>query len=285
MYALGSVMAAQYPIGAWSHNYDRFPSGPPDAETYPVIRASCPASWSRTWTKDFTGCYMINDHITPDGIEALLDAYAVYGDERYLAAANKGGQFLLLAQMPDPQPAWAQQYDSAMHPVWDRGFEPPAISGWESQGVMETLLLLYRRTGEREYLEAVPKAIEYLRKSLLPDGRLARFYELQTNRPLYFTKDYKLTYDAKETPEHYGFMFDSRLDAIEAEYKRLAAADPATLAEEPRTAVTEELRAEVQRIIAAMDKRGAWLGPKELVESQTFIDNVGTLCRFIRAAK
>jgi len=267
------------------HNYDRYPSRPPDAETYPVIRASYPESWSRTWTKDFMGCYMINDHITPDGIEALLEAYGAYGDEQYLAAANRGGQFLLLAQMPDPQPAWAQQYSSSMHPVWDRAFEPPAISGWESQGVMETLLLLYRRTGEREYLEAVGRAIPYLRKSLLPDGRLARFYELRTNRPLYFTKDYKLTYDARETPDHYGFAFDSRLEQIEAEHKRLAAADAAKLADEPEPVMTDELGAEVERIIGSMDARGAWLGEKELIHSQTFIDNVEMLCRFIRAAR
>ncbi|MGD8239200.1 MAG: polysaccharide lyase [Armatimonadota bacterium] len=282
IYALGSIMMAQYPIGAWSHNYDRYPSRPPDAETYPVIRASYPESWSRTWTKDFTGCYMINDHITPDGVEALLAAHQAYGDDRYLEAAKRGGQFLLLAQMPDPQPAWAQQYNSEMHPVWDRAFEPPAISGWESQGVMETLLLLYRPTGERKYLEAVARTLPYLRGSLLPDGRLARFYELRSNRPLYFTKDYKLTYDAKEMPDHYGFAFDSRLDEIEAEYRRLAAANPATLPDEPEPDLTDELRGEVQRIIGSMDERGAWLGEKGLIHSQTFIDNVATLCRFIQ---
>ena len=122
--------------------------------------------------------------------------------------------------MPDPQPAWAQQYDRQMHPVWDRKFEPPAITGLESQDALETLLLLHRKTGDRKYLAPIPRALDYLKKSRLPDGRIARFYELKTNRPLYFTRDYQLTYDGDRVPTHYGFVFDSRLDTIEADYRR-----------------------------------------------------------------
>lgn len=296
LYALESIMMAQYPVGAWSHNYDRFPAHTPDVQMYPVIAASYPESWSRTWPKDWTGCYYLNDNITCDGIAALLDAYQLYGDERYLTAAERGGQFLLLAQMPDPQPAWAQQYDSQMHPVWDRKFEPPAITGWESQGVMEALLLLYRHTGDAKYLEPIPRALQYLRSSLVPDGRLARFYELETNRPLYFTKDYKLTYNADETPEHYGFMFDARLDEIEAEYQRLLATDAADLLVEAQPELTEELAAQVQAIIESMDERGAWVEDGRVkgyydveqhsgvINSGTFVGNVRTLCEFIAAA-
>ena len=97
--------------------------------------------------------------------------------------------FFVLAQLPEPQPAWAQQYDHEMHPAWARKFEPPAVSGGESQGVIRTLMTLYRRTAAvtddaDRFLEPIPRAIAYLRRSLLNDGRLARFYELETNRPL-----------------------------------------------------------------------------------------------------
>ena len=119
-------------------------------------------------------------------IETLFVAHDAYKYKRYLDAAIKAGDFLILAQMPDPQPAWAQQYNEKMHPVWDRKFEPPAISGGESQGVMDALLTLYERTGERRFLKPVPRALAYLKKSQLPDGRLARFYELKTNRPALF---------------------------------------------------------------------------------------------------
>ncbi|MGD9497949.1 MAG: polysaccharide lyase [Armatimonadota bacterium] len=296
MYALDSVLMAQYPNGAWSHNYDRFPAHRPDLSIYPVLPASYPETWPRVWPKDFTGCYYLNDNLTPDMIAMLLDVHEVYGDERYLTAAHNGGSFLLLARMPEPQPAWCQQYDAAMHPVWDRKFEPPAITGEESQGVLECLLLLYRKTGERRYLEPVPRALEYLQASALPDGRLARFYELQTNRPIYFTREYEMTYDIGQMPTHYSFVVESRLSAIRAEYERLLALEPGALEAEEAPAFTPDLQAEVARIIAAQDERGAWvemtvmdgheIEPQSgVIHSSTFIANVATLCEFIRAAR
>ena len=51
--------------------------------------------------------------------------------------------FLLLAQLPEPQPGWAQQYNIEMEPEWARKFEPPAVTGGESQKVIATLLTLF----------------------------------------------------------------------------------------------------------------------------------------------
>ncbi|MGM0490794.1 MAG: pectate lyase [Planctomycetota bacterium] len=141
-YGLASLLKAQYPVGAWSHNYDRFPQERPSAAYYLATPASYPDSWSRDWTKDYAGCYVINDRITLNAIHTMLDAYEAYRKRDYLDAALRGGDFLLLARLPAPQPAWAQQYDRHMQPVWDRPFEPPAITGLESQDVLETLLLL-----------------------------------------------------------------------------------------------------------------------------------------------
>ena len=42
-----------------------------------------------------------------------------------------------------------------MHPAWARKFEPPSVTGGESQGIIRTLLRIYRETGERRYLDAV----------------------------------------------------------------------------------------------------------------------------------
>ena len=296
-YALRSTVAAQYPVGAWSHNYDRFPSEPPAVDHYPVKNASYPEQWSRTWTKDWTGCYMLNDRITQNMIATKLLAHRVYGDKKYLDSAERGGQFLLLAQLPDPQPAWAQQYDRAMQPVWDRKFEPPAITGLESQDALETLLLLYRETGKRAYLEPIPRALAYLRKSLLPDGTLARFYELKTNRPLYFTKDYKLTYNKDDAPTHYRFHDDSRLNALETSYRKHLSMKKEELGKPTPEPVTKELTEAVRKVLAAQDQRGAWTEPgmvraadgrkvtppEGVVHSQTFIDNVTNLCRYLRA--
>ena len=50
---------------------------------------------------------------------------------------------------------------------------------------METLIKIARYTGEKKYLEPIPRALAYFKKCLLPDGRVARYYELKTNKPLY----------------------------------------------------------------------------------------------------
>ncbi len=292
-FTLDALLIAQHPNGAWYQNWREFPQ-PPSVEEYPVIPASYPQEWSRKWLNDWPGRYYLNDNVLMDMIDVMLDAYDTYGDERYLESARHAGDFLILAQMPDPQPAWAQQYDPQMHPCWDRKFEPPAISGWESQSALSALMLVYRRTGDRKYLEPIPRALAYLRASRLPDGKLARFYELQTNRPLYFTKDYELTDDPADAPTHYSFVVESRLGRIEAEYQRLLDTPPDGLwpapADPPPTAT------EVRQIIDAMDERGAWVEEGALdahdmkpesgiIASATFAENVGKLSRFIAGAR
>ncbi|UCG57084.1 MAG: hypothetical protein JSU70_19740 [Phycisphaerales bacterium] len=300
-YALNSMLAAQYPNGGWYQWYDKYPSGA-DPNEYPTKAASYPETWSRVWLNDWTGCYFINDNVMTNMILTMLMAYETYGDRQCLQSALKAGDFLLLAQMPDPQPAWAQQYDKDMHPVWDRKFEPPAISGRESQDVLEALCLLYRKTARSKYLEPIPRAISYLRKSALEDGRLARFYELNTNRPLYFRrtgKRYDLTYSSDDIPEHYAFMVGSRLDSIEAEYHRLLRTDPQDLSgQDDRSAVrmSPALLGQARRVIDSLDDRGAWVEKGRLrhhkiepesgvIRCQTFVRNVRTLCRFLNACQ
>jgi hypothetical protein len=302
-FARQSLRNAQYPCGAWSANYDRFPERNPSAEDYPPGRASSPADWSRTWTKDFRGCYVLNDHLLANMIATMLRAWEIYGDARDLAAAERAGVFLLLAQMPDPQPAWAQQYDRDMHPVWDRAFEPPALSGLESQTALEALLLLCRRTGNPQFLAPVPRALAYLRRSRLPDGRLSRFYELQTDRPLYFTRgadgQHEMTYSSDRLATNYGFLVESRLDAIEAEYRRLLSTDPKEwnrpgVGDVPP--IPSELAERARAVIAGLDGRGAWVERGRLrhhrvepasgiIDSGTFAENVKVLARFLAASK
>ena len=295
-YALEAMLRAQFPNGGWSQWWDRYPS-PASAEDYPVKPAGYPETWSRTWPNDWTSCYVINDNLMADMIATMLDAYETYSEQKYLESVLKAGNFIVLAQMPEPQPAWAQQYDRNMHPVWERKFEPPAITGSESQAVLEALLLLFKKTGKKKYLAPVPRAISYFRKSQLPDWRLARFYELKTNKPLYFTKDYQLTYSSDDTPTHYSFIAESRLDSIEARYRRFLKEGPQdkrTQNSEKTRRMSPKLAAEVRRIIDNMDERGAWVQrgllrshkvePESgIIDCWTFVNNVGTMCRFLSA--
>lgn len=259
-YALRHMLAAQYPNGAWPQQY----AEPPNPADHPVKKASYPKTWSRKYEgKRYTGHYTLNDNNMSFIIEMLLEAYRIYDRKDCRDAALKTGDFFILAQMPDPQPGWAQQYDANMHPVWARKFEPASITGGESQAVMKSLISLYQQTGERRFLTPIPRALAYYRKSLLPDGRLARFYELRNNKPLYFTKDYQLTYSDADMPTHYGFKVGSNLDSIERAYQKALLLKPSELKPDHRPVKRERLRSSLtkraQKVIAALDDRGAWV--------------------------
>lgn len=249
-FGLDALLAAQFPNGAFPQVWTQ-PASP-----QPVLQASYPEYDWRTEgrLKNYWDYYTLNDGLAGTVAETLIAAHEVYGDPRYRAALVRLGDFLLAAQMPAPQPAWCQQYNYAMQPIWARKFEPPSITGSESQDVMRTLVTIARQTGQRKYLEAIPPAVAYFRTSLLPDGQLARFYELRTNRPLYMDADYRLTYDDSHAPSHYGWKAPARLDAVERAYQA-ALADLRPLA--PRTAKVSP--GEVRRILDALDAQGRWV--------------------------
>ncbi len=293
--ALEALIGAQYPNGAWPQRF----SAPPEADNYPVKQASYPDSWPREHPGDhYREYYTFNDNTIADAIDMFLEAARTYGNPDYRAAAERGGGFILLAQMPDPQPAWAQQYDLGMHPAWARVFEPPSVTGGESQGIMRTLLALYRETGDRKYLEPIPRGFEYLKRSIVPPSDaeiyrrasrgggpvLARFYELKTNRPLYITKGtqirvpglgssrpdgYKVSYSDASVITHYSVLVSGRdLAAIEAEYNSLAAAEPASIRRPERLHGLSPWQGaprprpsaqEVEAIVNSLDSRGAWV--------------------------
>jgi hypothetical protein len=296
LFGLNSLMQTQYPNGAWSASYDRFPDRPPSAENFPVKSASYPDDWPRKWPKDFTGCYVINDDLIADAMHTMLRAYEVYGDARYFECAKKAGQFFVLAQMPEPQPAWAQQYDKDMKPVWGRAFEVAAITSRESETAMEALMMLSRATGDKRWLAPILKALSYLRKSLRTDGTLARYHEMRTNKPLYFRRakggGHELTYSDDNPASNYGFIIEPILDDIEAEYQRVNAM-PKPGGERPIKESPAELAKAAREIIAELDERGAWvqhgvkmkhnkgMPPSGVIFSEVFAKNVATLCNSI----
>jgi len=294
---LESLLKAQYPNGAWPQRF----SSSPDPASFPVLPASYPDIWSRTHSRqDYRAFYTFNDNTIADSIHLMLDAAEIYNQDTYRQAALKAGDFIILAQMPAPQPAWAQQYNLQCQPAWARKFEPPSITGGESQGVMRTLIQLYRRTGQQKYLGAIPSALDYLASSLLPDGQLARFYELKTNRPLYFTRQYKLVYTDDDLPTHYAFKVSSSLASIRQQYEAAltSGADQLQMNSEstpyPRSASLANKAIEVVR---QLDERGAWVEAnrlkyhgqddpsREIVDCRTFIQNVDTLSKYLSATK
>jgi hypothetical protein len=216
-----------------------------------------------------------------DCIRTLIDAHRQFGKPEYLAAAKRAGDLILVAQLPAPQRAWAQQYNTNMEPAWARRFEPPSVCSGESAGVLRILVELHAATGDRKYLEPLPSAIEWLKRSEISPGQWARFYELQTNKPLYFTKDYRLVYADDDLPTHYGFLGDygipSTIKQCEAALK-----DASQRKSERAPASRSSLEPSVRKVIDALDAKGRWI-TNGRIESRTFIANVNTLCDYLEA--
>ena len=290
--ALTALLNAQYPNGAFPQVWDDDVMPDP-----PHRKAGFPDYDWRTEgrIKNYWNMYTLNDNVTGYVAETLIDAHQIYRDERFLQALKKLGEFLLAAQMPEPQPAWAQQYNYEMKPIWARKFEPPGVCGDESQEVIETLMQISSVTGDDKYLEPIPAAIAYLRRSLLKDGQLARYYELKTNTPLYMVRNgdkYALTYDDSKLPGHYGWKWPSRLDELEQQYQR---AKEGVAADRP--IVTED---DVRKIISDLDDQGRWVSKytgerlvgqakmpvgASYLSSERFSDNLTKLSRYLQQAQ
>lgn len=293
--ALNALLAAQFPVGAF-----------PQVWTEPVKKVeprkgNFPAYDWRTEgrIKNYWDQYTLNDGLAGYVSTVLIEAYEIYQDPRYQQAVLKLGDFLIASQLPQPQPAWAQQYNYEMQPIWARRFEPPAVTGGETQDVIETLMKIYHFSGgDQKYLKPIPEALAWLKKSQLPDGQLARYYELKTNRPLYMTrsgKNYSLTYDDSDLPRHYGWKIESKLTQLQREYNSIKAGKQQSTKISPR-----ELSAQVKTILKNLDSQARWVStstgerlvgqPKfpvnsQYIASEVFSDHLQTLSAFLELIK
>jgi hypothetical protein len=241
---------------------------------------------------DYTRHYTLNDDNLYWVIDLLLRAHELEKDVRFLDAAKKTGNFLLLAQFDEPQPVWAQQYNREMEPVWARKFEPPAVCSVESLGVLRALIDLWVATGDEKYVKPHAAAFAWFERSRLPDGRWARFYELRTNRPIYCKREtYELTYDDSDLPTHYGFKidgFDRDIEKMKGEMargrvgllsRRSVPTDPKKWASRAKSIVGRVIAA-----MAAADGKGYWV-KDGWIDSTEFVGHMQAMIAYIEAAK
>ena len=290
--ALDALLEAQFQNGAFPQGWDDTLNNPE-----PAGNASYPEYDWRTEgrIKEYWDMYTLNDGAAGTIVATLADAHEIYGSQRYLDAITSLGNFLLASQLPSPQPGWAQQYSYDMHPIWARRFEPAAVAGRESQDVIKALMEIYEITGQQKYLAPIPKALEYLRSSVLTDGQLARYYELQSNRPLYMNRRgdrYFLTYDDTNLPRHYGWKVENELDDIEDRFRKL------------KSGIVEESvkisESEVHAIIDHLDEQDRWISTyngerligqakfrqgEKYISSEVFSGNLTTLSLYLTQSK
>lgn len=258
-YGLEALLKSQYPNGGWPQRY------PAPAQGYYRY-------------------YTYNDHTIADLVRTLIQAWEQFGDKRFLEAVRRAGDFMILSQRPEPQPVWAQQYDLELKPAWARKFEPPSVCSGESAGVIRNLIHIYLVTGEEKYLKPIPAALEWFRRSQIGPNRWARFYELETNRPLYFTKKYELVYTDHDLPTHYGFQGPFGVPETIAEYEafeKLRRQGGLKAVRGMRHQPPKAQPARLREIIAALDAQGRWVANGQ-IESRVFIRNLNALSEFLK---
>lgn len=297
-FGLAKLVEAQLPGGGWPQRWD---GNPVDPAGYPVQPARFPAEWAREHPKtSYYGHYTLNDDTQRDCILTLLDAARRLDHAPYRDAAIRGAEFLLRAQLPEPQPGWAQQYNAQMEPAWARAFEPPAISTRESAGVMQLLADLYLESGDRRFLEPLPRAIAWLRRSEIATGQWARLYEMGTNRPIYGDRDGTIHYNVEELSEERrtgyawkgGFGVPQTIAHCEnilgLPADAMGAMRRANSPRPPPSAPSPALATEVRRVIDALDEQDRWIVMQRgarVISTGAFIANVNTLSAYLAATK
>lgn len=258
-----------------------------------------------------------NDNGINDCISVMIDAHRYYGKEEYLRSLKKVGWFMIISQLPPPQPGWAQQYNRYLQPAWARAFEPPSVCPSATLRNVNTLMDLFLYTNNGKYLEPIPDALDWLKASRLPNGKWGRFLELGTNKPLYYDRGRirvnSMAELSLERRTGYGYETDltSALQKTEkrfTEMQRVGRNEFLTKknAKPSRKKVIKRLQyltPYVERIIRSQDRQGRWVNKHERfkksvpgyrwngeyrvadrISSRVFNKNVEWLCDYLEMA-
>lgn len=271
MKALDFVLQAQYPRGAWPQRF-------PKTKEFP-----------HHGIPDYTAFYTFNDSVIRSNIDLLLEAARTLGNEAYYDAARRGMDFYIISQLPRPQAGWAQQYGFDMKPAWGRTFEINTISAWQTVENINDLFRFYTITGDRRYLEPIPKALDWLDSASIAD-KLEKpythtcFYELGTNKPVYARRKtpnpqdirFEVSYDSQGVYP-YAVRFSYDMAALRKQYERLASLSSdqvraeyeKILKNEPEPVGAEQ----VERLISLLDDRGGWVVENIVLNTDDFEGN------------
>jgi PelA/Pel-15E family pectate lyase len=143
---------------------------------------------------EYASYVTLNDDSMEDVVMLMLKAYDLFNESKYLAAAERAGQFIIRVQGKggsSMQTSWGQQYNNDV-PVWARRFEPPAMCSSQTASAIEMLIELYLISQNTSYLAPIQPAIDWLTH---PNTTIqnptnpaqyywSRLYELKTNLPI-----------------------------------------------------------------------------------------------------
>ncbi|MHB9031238.1 MAG: pectate lyase [Candidatus Latescibacterota bacterium] len=295
--ALDFMLESQYPLGGWPQRY-------PLKYDHPVAGHA-----------DYTAFYTFNDNVIVNNINFLLEAWEKLGNEEYKKAAERGMNFVLLAQLPKPQAGWGQQYDMELRSAPAREYEPASVMPGQTVQCIRALQTFYTVTGDRKYLRGIPDAIQWLEDSALPANHNRMnpsvthsiFYELGTNKPLYAHREgtgfedgrYWIDYEPQNFLTHYGTQTRVDIPALKKEYERINALTPEQAMAEYNAKKNAPARVRnidsgaVEKLISSLDPRGAWIeervettGEKSrMISTATYIRNMSSLAGYLTTVR
>jgi hypothetical protein len=287
--ALDMMLAAQMPQGGWPHKY-------PKQGNY----------------HDYA---TFNDAGINKCIDVMLDAYRYYKDDRFYNSLVRVGNYILISQLPPPQPGWAQQYNEFLQPAWARPFEPPSVCPAVTLNNINSLMDLFQVTGNDTLLFPVTDALQWVKDVKMPNGKWPRFAELYTNKPLFYDRGRIRRGSFEElSPERntgYGYQQDlsEALNRTETRFEQMKTGRLGKFKKPPQEKYSREkllqqkseLEKKVRKIIDSQDEMGRWLSKndkfkeeipnkawngqyiiEDRLSSEVFNRNVSTLCNYIK---
>jgi hypothetical protein len=192
--ALDLLQTAQLPSGAW------------------------PLTWRPAWRRwlasSFEDWPSLNDAATVGPIYACIDGARSLQRPELLAAAKRGGEWLIHARNPAPNAGWSQQYTPDGRPAPGRRFEPTGLAAWESRHALEALQALAETTGEQRFCTPFPETVAWLRRSALSPGCWARLYAVDSNSPVYMDQQGNFVSTAEQAKRPYRWTGDFGIPAL-----------------------------------------------------------------------
>ncbi len=176
--------------------------------------------WMQTVSPSFEDLPSLNDGATASVITTLILGARVLDRPDLLAAAVRGGDWLLEARFPAPTPGWAQQYDETGQPVPGRKFEPVALATWETRHALEALVALGRATEDRRYCASIDESAAWLAGSALAPGCWPRFISPDDGEPIYLDIDGNPVPHPGEAKRPYRWTGDYGIPALFAQLGR-----------------------------------------------------------------
>ncbi len=278
--------------------------------------------WPHKWPArgNYHDYATFNDEGINDCLRVMMEAYQYYGDnEAVEKSLRKAARFMMISQLPPPQPGWAQQYNEFLQPAWARTFEPASLCPSVTIKNINSLIDLYLVLGDGTLLEPIPDALRWLNDIQLENGKWARFVEIGTNKSLYYDRGRIRveSVDELHIERRTGYGYETDISAqiergtkryemaIESGREGLMEAENPSWTKETAGQRLAELEEQVNEILKIQDKNGAWItkgdrfkrtmprgvrwngeyDEMDRVSSAVFNRNVAILCEYIELSK